>query len=330
MWCRSSVSTTRAACSTARCFVGLLDLHHLKAPGQRRVLLEVFLVLGPGGRRDRSQLAARERRLEQIGRISLPRASTGADQGVRLVDEENDRLGRRLDLVDDGLQTVFELTLDAGPGLQQTQIERADRDTSAARAERHRRRCAGRILRRRRSCPTPASPVRIGLFCRRRIRMSTIWRSSASRPSTGSMRPSRARCGQIDGELVERGRRGGPERTRRPPAPRPAAPAPSRLIGLGQHVRQLTVARHLAAPWRTQRDAPDANRASDSSLDQRAQDMAGSRASTRRSRSSQSARPRGSTRRCRDSAPAPWSCPCGSRRWRASGRAASRDWSTPH
>ncbi len=41
--------------------------------------------------------------------------------------------------------------------------------------------------------PTPGSPVRIGLFWRRRIRMSTTCRISASRPSTGSMRPARAR-----------------------------------------------------------------------------------------------------------------------------------------
>jgi hypothetical protein len=41
--------------------------------------------------------------------------------------------------------------------------------------------------------PTPASPVRIGLFWRRRIRMSMTWRISASRPITGSTLPSRAR-----------------------------------------------------------------------------------------------------------------------------------------
>ena len=41
--------------------------------------------------------------------------------------------------------------------------------------------------------PTPASPVRIGLFWRRRIRMSMIWRISGSRPITGSILPSRAR-----------------------------------------------------------------------------------------------------------------------------------------
>ena len=38
--------------------------------------------------------------------------------------------------------------------------------------------------------PTPASPVRIGLFCRRRISTSMICRISSSRPRTGSISPS--------------------------------------------------------------------------------------------------------------------------------------------
>ncbi|MCY1213127.1 hypothetical protein D9M72_248900 [compost metagenome] len=37
--------------------------------------------------------------------------------------------------------------------------------------------------------PTPASPVSSGLFWRRRMRMSTIWRISSSRPVTGSISP---------------------------------------------------------------------------------------------------------------------------------------------
>ena len=37
--------------------------------------------------------------------------------------------------------------------------------------------------------PTPASPVRIGLFWRRRSRMSMIWRISSSRPTIGSIFP---------------------------------------------------------------------------------------------------------------------------------------------
>ncbi len=40
--------------------------------------------------------------------------------------------------------------------------------------------------------PTPASPVRIGLFCRRRVRMSMIWRISLSRPRIGSILPALA------------------------------------------------------------------------------------------------------------------------------------------
>jgi len=63
------------------------------------------------------------------------------------------------------------------------------------------RNCGGTSPRARRSAkpsttavlPTPASPVRIGLFWRRRIRMSTIWRISSSRPATGSISPWRAR-----------------------------------------------------------------------------------------------------------------------------------------
>ena len=41
--------------------------------------------------------------------------------------------------------------------------------------------------------PTPADPVRIGLFCRRRVRMSMVRRISASRPTTGSILPASAR-----------------------------------------------------------------------------------------------------------------------------------------
>ncbi len=40
--------------------------------------------------------------------------------------------------------------------------------------------------------PTPASPVRIGLFCRRRVRMSTICLISKSRPRIGSILPALA------------------------------------------------------------------------------------------------------------------------------------------
>ncbi|EIR95639.1 hypothetical protein YPPY45_1105, partial [Yersinia pestis PY-45] len=40
--------------------------------------------------------------------------------------------------------------------------------------------------------PTPGSPTKIGLFLRRRDRMSIIWRISLSRPKIGSIWLARA------------------------------------------------------------------------------------------------------------------------------------------
>ena len=144
-------------------FGRLLDLDDLEAAGQGGVLLEVLLVLGPGRGGDRAQLAAGQGRLEQIGGVALPGLPAGADHRVRLVDEEDDRLRRGLHLVDHRLQAVLELALDAGPGLQQAEVERAERRRSAAAAARRRRRSAGRSPRPRPSCRRP--PRRSGSDC---------------------------------------------------------------------------------------------------------------------------------------------------------------------
>ena len=111
----------------------LLDLDHLEAAGERRVLLEVLLVLGPGGGGDGAQLAAGQGGLEQVGGVPLAGRAAGADHRVRLVDEQDDRLRRRLDLVDHRLQPVLELPLDPGPGLEQAEVERAERDVAERR-----------------------------------------------------------------------------------------------------------------------------------------------------------------------------------------------------
>ena len=52
--------------------------------------------------------------------------------------------------------------------------------------------------------PTPASPIRIGLFCRRRISTSITWRISASRPMIGSISPRARLLGQVDREALQR------------------------------------------------------------------------------------------------------------------------------
>ena len=105
--------------------VRLVDLDDLEAPGQRRVLLEVLLVFGEGGGGDGAQRAAGQRRLEQVGGVAGAGRAAGADQRVRLVDEQDDRLGRGLHLLDHLAQPLLELALHAGAGLQQADVERA-------------------------------------------------------------------------------------------------------------------------------------------------------------------------------------------------------------
>ena len=104
----------------------LLHLHGLEAALERGVLFEVLLVLGPRRRRDGAELAARERGLEEVRRVAAALRTAGADEGVRLVDEEDDRLGRGLHLGDDALESVLELALHARAGLESAEVERED------------------------------------------------------------------------------------------------------------------------------------------------------------------------------------------------------------
>ena len=66
------------------------DEDRLEAPRERRVLLDVLAVLVERGRADAVQLAARERRLQQVGGVHRAFRLAGADQRVHLVDEEDD------------------------------------------------------------------------------------------------------------------------------------------------------------------------------------------------------------------------------------------------
>ena len=68
----------------------LVDEHRLEAAGKRRVLLDMLAVLVERGRADAVQLAARQRRLQQVGRIHRAIGLAGADQRVHLVDEQDD------------------------------------------------------------------------------------------------------------------------------------------------------------------------------------------------------------------------------------------------
>ena len=96
---------------------------HLEAAGERGVLLEVLLVLGPGGGRDGAELAARQRGLEQVGGVVLALGTPRPDQLMGLIDEHDDRCRGVLDLSDHLLQAVLELALDTGAGLKESQVQ---------------------------------------------------------------------------------------------------------------------------------------------------------------------------------------------------------------
>ena len=68
-------------------------LHDLKAACQGRVFFNVLLVLGPGRGPNSAQIAPRQRGFEQIGRVTRAGRATGTDQGVHLVNEQDDGLG---------------------------------------------------------------------------------------------------------------------------------------------------------------------------------------------------------------------------------------------
>ena len=109
--------------------VRLVQLDQLKAPGERSVFFKVFFVFSPGGGGNGPQLTARQRRLEQIGRVRTAGLSASAYQRVRFVNEKNNGRGRRLDLVDHAFQAVFKFALDAGAGLQQAHVQPQNRHT---------------------------------------------------------------------------------------------------------------------------------------------------------------------------------------------------------
>jgi len=74
-------------------FVRLVDLDDLETPGEGEVLFDVLFVLAPGGGGDGAQGAPGQGRFEQIGRVAGAGGTTRTDQGMGLVDEQDD--GRR-------------------------------------------------------------------------------------------------------------------------------------------------------------------------------------------------------------------------------------------
>jgi hypothetical protein len=87
----------------------LSDLDRLEPALERRVLFDVLSVLVDRRRADAAQLAARQRGLQEVGRVHGAFRRSRADERVQLVDEQDDPSLGFLDLFQDRLQSVFEL-----------------------------------------------------------------------------------------------------------------------------------------------------------------------------------------------------------------------------
>ena len=178
------------------------------------------------------------------------------DQRVDFIDKQNGGLGLAC-TSSMTCRSLLEFALHAGARLQQ-----ADNRASATELPFN---CGGTspMARRRaealdhRRLADPASPVRIGLFCRRRIGMSTIWRISSSRPSDRIDSPFfRFLLRSVDGVFLRRlllahcalaplHRWPPPVR---PPMPVRLPPACQRVSGLSSTAGQLAGQRRIQAP----------------------------------------------------------------------------------
>ena len=99
-----------------------IDLDRLEAALERAILLDVLAVFGRRRRADAANLAARQRRLEDVGGVERAFGRSRADQRVQLVDEDDDVrvVGQ---LLHDRLEALFELAAILGAGDDQRDVE---------------------------------------------------------------------------------------------------------------------------------------------------------------------------------------------------------------
>ena len=104
---------------------GLIDLHRLETALKSRILFDVLAVFVVGGCTDRLQFAACKHGLEHLRGVDGAFRSAGTNQGVDLVDEEDD-VPASADFLEDLLQALFEVATVARAGDQRAHIEAVD------------------------------------------------------------------------------------------------------------------------------------------------------------------------------------------------------------
>ena len=122
----SFVAVSQAAQNFDRLVTGgRLDDDRLEAPFQGPVLLDVLAVLVQRGGPDALDFAAAQGGLQDVGGVDGSLGPAGPDQGVQLVDEEDDVLGPP-HFVHDGLDPLLELPAVLCPGHHQGQVQNDD------------------------------------------------------------------------------------------------------------------------------------------------------------------------------------------------------------
>ena len=104
----------------------LVDQNGLKAAFESGVLFDVLAIFVEGGRADAVQLAASQHGLEQVAGVHGAFGLACADDGVQLVDEQDDLAFGRLDFLEDGFEALLEFAAELGPGNQRAHVERDD------------------------------------------------------------------------------------------------------------------------------------------------------------------------------------------------------------
>ena len=100
-----------------------VDHDRLETAFQRGVLLDIFAVLIKRSRTNAVQLAAGQHRLEQVAGIHRAISLARTDDGVQLINKEDDLALGLLDLVQDALQAFLKLAAVLGTRDQRTHIQ---------------------------------------------------------------------------------------------------------------------------------------------------------------------------------------------------------------
>ena len=177
------------------------DVDGLEAAQQRAVLLDVAAVLADGRRADAGDLAARQRRLEDVRGVERALGRAGADQRVDLVDEDDD-VGFSFSSLMMPLSRSSNWPRYLVPAtISERSSERMRLLAMKSGTLPSTMRCASpstmAVL------PTPGSPRRIGLFFVRRERIWMMRSTSFSRPMSGSNCAECAICRQVARVLGE-------------------------------------------------------------------------------------------------------------------------------